>query len=162
MYRVLFGSSVEIVPLPVPLLEAFALPDNVRTSNAKPTPIVYIIPPCWRGIVVCGGTVPRVKRTMPKEMSINIPWASIVAMFKTLSESCEVSSSHEQASDKRFPNIAALLVVALCFPALRHEQCRRRSSAQAFAACFRAAACNGMTRHGCTHSGSMKNQLQNS
>ena len=69
----LFGSSVEIVPLPVPLLEAFALPDNVRTSNAKPTPIVYIIPPCWRGIVVCGGTVPRVKRTMPKEMSINIP-----------------------------------------------------------------------------------------
>lgn len=81
--------------MPVPLLEAFALPIPVeRATTQRPHANMYVI-------------------TMPDALSIMHPtriYISTIGIYRCCNhdrdfESCEVSSSQERASSKRFPII---------------------------------------------------------
>ena len=80
--------------LPVPRLEAFALPGIVeRANNAEASRRICI-------------DTPKTNTTVLDISDINISTRHLLfATFLTIPESCEVSNRQERASSKRFQNV---------------------------------------------------------
>ena len=87
------NKNVGFYLLPVPRIEAFALPSVVERATSKPTPICVHYP-LYGYRTHYNYTMRHTSKGM---WLIHIPRASTVAMLKTTPESCEVSIRQEQS-----------------------------------------------------------------
>ena len=92
MCTYIYTKACEFSPSLVPHLEAFALPDTVERATRKPTPDMNVAPICQH-TDVCRqkGRAHNTSRRAPT-----------VAMFLTVSESCEVSKCQAQSAVNAF------------------------------------------------------------